>query len=200
MLKRLLAVAVGVLLVAVLFAACLWLAGTLNAQDPKINAAGLPQSSVQGVVSAIDPEGQSTPLEGISLTLSGGYLEAQSLSTLTDDEGHYEFTQLGAGTYWLQASLEGFQPLAKSVVLKQNETRVDACAALRLIYPFTHPIIRKRFDVEIAGFDIRPCDYDLIVVQRMLNSELSFEDAVKSASHDVELAGGKVVRIVPTPE
>ncbi len=60
----------------------------------------------------------------------------------------------------------------------QNETRVDACAALRLIFPFTHPIIRKRFDVEIAGFDIRPCDYDLIVVQRMLNSELSFEDAV----------------------
>jgi hypothetical protein len=29
---------------------------------------------------------------------------------------------------------------------------------------------------------------------------LSFEDAVKSASHDVELAGGKVARIVPTPE
>src|SRR2546426_6319797 len=110
---------------AVLLAACLWLAGTLNAQDPKINAAGLPQSSVQGVVSAIDPEGQSTPLEGISLTLSGGYLEAQSLSTLTDAEGHYEFTQLGVGTYSLQTSLDGFKPFVKTVVLKQNETRVE---------------------------------------------------------------------------
>ena len=29
---------------------------------------------------------------------------------------------------------------------------------------------------------------------------LSFEDAVKSASRDVELAGGKVVRVVPTPD
>jgi len=29
---------------------------------------------------------------------------------------------------------------------------------------------------------------------------LSFEDAVKSASHDVERAGGKVVRVVPTPD
>jgi len=29
---------------------------------------------------------------------------------------------------------------------------------------------------------------------------LSFEDAVKSASRGVELAGGKVVRVVPTPE
>ena len=28
----------------------------------------------------------------------------------------------------------------------------------------------------------------------------SFEDAVKSASRDVELAGGKVVRVIPTPE
>ncbi|HKM72968.1 MAG TPA: hypothetical protein VJX94_23375 [Stellaceae bacterium] len=29
---------------------------------------------------------------------------------------------------------------------------------------------------------------------------LSFEDAVKSASRDVERAGGKVVRVVPTPD
>lgn len=29
---------------------------------------------------------------------------------------------------------------------------------------------------------------------------LSFEDAVKSASRDVELAGGKVIRVIPTPE
>ena len=28
----------------------------------------------------------------------------------------------------------------------------------------------------------------------------SFEDAVKSASRNVKLAGGKVVRVVPTPE
>jgi hypothetical protein len=29
---------------------------------------------------------------------------------------------------------------------------------------------------------------------------LSFEDAVKSASREVEVAGGKVIRVVPTPE
>jgi hypothetical protein len=28
----------------------------------------------------------------------------------------------------------------------------------------------------------------------------SFEDAVKSASRDVELAGGRVIRAIPTPE
>src|SRR2546426_11419154 len=74
---------------AVLLPACLWLAGTLNAQDPKINAAGMPQSSVQGVVSAIDPEGQSTPLEGISLRLSGGYLAAQAPSAGPARRGRY---------------------------------------------------------------------------------------------------------------
>ena len=29
---------------------------------------------------------------------------------------------------------------------------------------------------------------------------LSFQDAVRSASHDVELAGGKVVRVIPSPD
>jgi hypothetical protein len=50
------------------------------------------------------------------------------------------------------------------------------------------------------------CDDALIAVvngQMFLDFHrdgLSFEDAVKSASRDVEVAGGKVIRVVPTPE
>src|SRR5258706_1324281 len=90
---------------AVLVAA--FLPELLQAQESKLNGFEPAESSIQGVVTAIGPEGQSTPLEGIPLKLSGGTLEAQALSTLTDADGHYTFTQLGAGTYSLQASPEG---------------------------------------------------------------------------------------------
>jgi Carboxypeptidase regulatory-like domain len=115
-------------LATVLLAACLWLAGPLKAQESKIHAAELPRSSVQGVVSAIDPQGQSTPLEGIPLKLDGESLGERSLSTVTNAEGHYEFTGLDAGTYSLEITIEGFQPFAKTVVLKQNEGRVENVA------------------------------------------------------------------------
>jgi Carboxypeptidase regulatory-like domain len=114
-------------LAMVLLAACLWLAGPLRAQESKINAAEL-YSSVQGVVSAIDPQGQSTPLESIPLKLGGESLGERSLSTVTDAEGHYQFIELGAGTYLLQARLEGFQPFTKTVVLKQNQRRFENVA------------------------------------------------------------------------
>ena len=73
------------------------------------------------------------------------------------------------------------------------------------------------FTIEVSGIDIgrenyedalfeAGCDDALVAV---VNGTLfldfdrdgpSFEDAVKSASRDVELAGGKVIRIIPLPE
>jgi hypothetical protein len=73
------------------------------------------------------------------------------------------------------------------------------------------------FTLEVSGIDTgrenyedalyeAGCDDALIaVVNGMMfldfhRDGLSFEDAVNSASHNVELAGGKVVRVVSTPE
>jgi hypothetical protein len=73
------------------------------------------------------------------------------------------------------------------------------------------------FTLEVSGIDIgrenyedalfeAGCDDALIAVVNgtllldFHREGVSFEDAVKSASRGVELAGGKVVRVVPTPE
>jgi hypothetical protein len=73
------------------------------------------------------------------------------------------------------------------------------------------------FTLEVSGIDTgrencenalyeAGCDDALIAVVNgtMLldfhRDGLSFEDAVKSASDNIELAGGKVVRVVSTPE
>jgi hypothetical protein len=73
------------------------------------------------------------------------------------------------------------------------------------------------FTLEVSGIDIgrenyedalfeAGCDDALIAVVNgallldFHREGVSFEDAVKSASRGVELAGGKVVRVVSTPE
>ena len=73
------------------------------------------------------------------------------------------------------------------------------------------------FTLEVSGIDTgrenyedalyeAGCDDALIAVVNdtmfldFHRDGLSFQDAVRSASHDVELAGGKVVRVVSTPD
>jgi len=73
------------------------------------------------------------------------------------------------------------------------------------------------FTLEVSGIDTgrenyedapyqAGCDGALIAVVNdtmfldFHRDGLLFEDAVKSASRDVERAGGKVVRVVPTPD
>lgn len=82
-------------------------------------------NSIQGVVTTVGPSGESTTLEGIALKLSGGTLGEKPLSALSDGEGHYQFDHLGAGTYQLEAHVEGFQPFMKTVLLGRNEVHVE---------------------------------------------------------------------------
>jgi hypothetical protein len=75
-------------------------------------------------------------------------------------------------------------------------------------YMFTLEVSRidtARANYEDALYDAGCDDALIAVVDGTMfldfhREGLSFEDAVKSASHAVELAGGKVIRIVPTPE
>jgi hypothetical protein len=78
-------------------------------------------------------------------------------------------------------------------------------------------LMNYEFTLEVSGIDIgrenyedalfeAGCDDALIAVVNgtllldFHREGVSFEDAVKSASLGIELAGGKVVRVVPTPE
>jgi Carboxypeptidase regulatory-like domain len=175
----------GVLLTALFFGRL------LQAQESKIERGEPTQSSIQGVVTAIGPEGQSTPLEGIALKLSGGYLEATSLSTLTDADGHYEFSHLGAGTYSLQASPEGFIPFAKSVVLKQNEAQTEN-VALQLA------TISFKVDVQAQAPTVseRSADPDATITSRQFLAlplvEQKFKEALPVVPGVVRTLDGKL--------
>ena len=87
----------------------------------------VPGGSIRGVVSSsclksVCPQGHSFNLAGVSLKLSGGPPGSASLSTVSDSAGGYEFSRVAAGTYTLEASLEGFKLLAATVTVSGLES------------------------------------------------------------------------------
>jgi len=87
------------------------------AQDPGTG-------SLNGQVKAMTGQGQTDVLSGIEVTLSGAPLGA-SRSTVTDEDGHFQFMQLPAGTYSLGASPEGFRPWVTTVTLGQGQAALQ---------------------------------------------------------------------------
>src|SRR6267378_2768432 len=87
-----------------------------------------PSGTVQGVVTVLDQQKEPSPLEGIRVELRENSQDSQLLATITDSAGHYEFTQLFAGTYTLRVNQQGFKPFAETVSLNANETSVVGIA------------------------------------------------------------------------
>ncbi len=83
-----------------------------------------PSGTIQGVVTVLGQQAEPSPLEGISVELRGNCEDSQPLATLTDSAGHYEFTQLPAGTYTLRVNQQGFKPFAETILLNANQSSV----------------------------------------------------------------------------
>jgi len=83
-----------------------------------------PSGTIQGVVTVLDQQKEPSPLEGIRVELRGSSQDSQPLATLTDSAGHYEFTQLPAGTYTLCVNQQDFQPFAQAISLDATKSSV----------------------------------------------------------------------------
>jgi hypothetical protein len=81
-------------------------------------------SSVSGTVSVAANPDQVTNLSGLNVKLSGPNLGSASQSTDTDENGHFQFAPLAAGTYNLEITKEGFKPWSKTVALEQGQAAV----------------------------------------------------------------------------
>lgn len=98
--------------------------GLQSAPDPKLKT-----GSIQGIVTRKDDQGQLSAVQGVQIKLTP---EAGSpLSTVTDEQGHYSFAGLPAGSYTLEGTLDGFQTY-KAVVKLEAEGSVVQDFALKL--------------------------------------------------------------------
>lgn len=80
------------------------------------------QSNVlQGAVSVGSANGPSDRLPGASVNLIPAESGKTTRSTVTNDQGEYEFTNPPAGTYTLQVRLTGFKEYSSSVTIRAGE-------------------------------------------------------------------------------
>ena len=94
-------------------------------QSAKTADAQTNSSSIAGIVRVMTSQGQVSKLVGVMVKL-GGPSEGSALqSTLTDDNGHFQFSPLLPGTYMLEVSAQGFNPWSKTVALAQGQNAVE---------------------------------------------------------------------------
>ena len=93
------------------------LSGIAEAQS-----APTPTGALRGAVATPAPDGQSYNVPGASLKLKS---ETRSLDGVTDDSGEYQFTNLLAGAYTLEVSVEGFKAATKTITVRAGETSVE---------------------------------------------------------------------------
>jgi len=98
--------------------------GAARARSTQGGLSQSPSGTIQGVVTVLDQQKEPSPLEGIPVELRGSSLDSKLLATVTDSTGHFEFTQLPAGSYTLRVNQQGFKPFAETISLNAKQSLV----------------------------------------------------------------------------
>jgi hypothetical protein len=97
--------------------ACLVLCSDVAfAQPGTVSQSAAPRASIEGLITFAEQPGHPEAIPGISVTLTVS-AAAEPLSTTTDAEGRYKFTELEGGTYKIEVLLQGFKPVSETILL-----------------------------------------------------------------------------------
>src|SRR6267154_2365457 len=149
------------------------------------------KSSIAGNVNVATGQGQVNNLADVTVKLSDPATQSTLQSTLTDEAGHFQFTQLAAGTYTLEASAEGFKPWVKTIALEQSQAVVeDVTVEIN--------VVDQQIEVRGENFDIstRSAEASATVTDRELDSlplaERKFTEALPLTPGVIRTPGGKL--------
>lgn len=81
-----------------------------------------PTSVLEGEISTVGPDGNSVNLSGAKIILKDSTKPSEAITLFSDDTGNFKFTELKAGNYTLEISLEGFIGVKKDTVINENQT------------------------------------------------------------------------------
>src|SRR6266849_2792560 len=105
--------------------------GAARARSTRGEPSQSPSGTIHGLVTVLDRQKEPSPLEGIPVELRGSSVDSKLLATVTNSTGHFEFTQLPAGSYTLRVNQQGFKPFAQTISLNVNQSSVvDIALAL----------------------------------------------------------------------
>jgi Carboxypeptidase regulatory-like domain len=104
-------------------ASLLFVCSALAGQPQGANS-GAAKGSIAGRITVVSGDGAADSLPGATVKLTGPSQGAATQSTVSDAEGHYEFAQLAAGNYTLEASADGFKTWSGTVTLGATQALV----------------------------------------------------------------------------
>lgn len=81
-----------------------------------------PLARVQGAVSGAGPDGQPFRIPGVSLRLTPTAGTVAPIELISNDRGEFEFADLPAGGYKIEAQLDGFGPFVATVTVGPGAT------------------------------------------------------------------------------
>jgi len=93
------------------------------AQGPSLKAVA--PASIEGAVTTTGPQGPEA-VPGVTVALTGGGVDHESLSAETDAEAHLQFSNTAPGECTLAVTVEGFDSFTETVNLKPGENRVES--------------------------------------------------------------------------
>ena len=104
-------------LAAVMLLALLW--------PPSFATAQPATGALHGTTTSTNPQGQPFPVGGVAVKLTGNTPGLPSQTVYSGDNGEYEFQDLPAGSYTLDATIEGFKPVTLKITITAGQTAVE---------------------------------------------------------------------------
>jgi hypothetical protein len=95
------------------------------AQQPQSEKSNAPTASISGRLSVATAERGSNPFAGGTVKLRGPAAGPAPESTVTDEDGRYQFAPLAAGSYALEVSEDGFKPSSTTIALGAQQALVQ---------------------------------------------------------------------------
>src|SRR6267154_588680 len=172
---------------------CLAFAGVTfgSQQNAKSTDPQAAASSIAGSVNAVTGEGQMSNLADVTVKLSDPSAQFTPQSALTDEAGHFQFTQLPAGTYTLETSVDGFKPRVKTITLRQGQAAVE-------VITLEISSVDQQIEVQAEKFEIstRSAEAAETLSERELNTlplaQQKFTDALALAPGVIRTPNGKL--------
>jgi hypothetical protein len=100
------------------------LSPTLSRAQTSLGQEPAAAGSIQGVVTFVNQQGETSPLQEAHLTLTPASGGRAALTTTSDEQGHYQFADVPANVYQLEVSVDGFQTQTITVPLTKGQTLV----------------------------------------------------------------------------
>ena len=141
-----------------------------------VGSASAQTNVLHGTVSVSSADGPSDRLPGaaVNLTTESG---KTSRSTVTNDQGEYEFTNLSVGTYKLQVSSSGFKQWSSSVVMRAGEATQEN-VQLEIEDVSGNVTVTADADELTLSETARPASFKQNMLQTVPLSNERFQDAI----------------------